>query len=587
MPARFLALVAATLAATAPAQPPDPPRRPSPFGVPDPVTAFPEIQPPKPVPPKDGSAGPGPTATLPIILGSTPRPVPACAPVLVKLRTARLNELAEYIRLAYQVIGLGRFTPDDMRLLLAAIDEAGLTGADLEDTNAARVRWYEDRLRGLKDVERMTEWRVDAGEAQPELTNLARARRLSAELDLLRARRLATADPRPIPPLPNPVADPKAEPFTAFPGLKPVPPTFAKPEDQLRDGVEKFLEWQRAWERTLSPIIDGRPIPSEPTDDLRRKVLKARFNAGLAAYQKMWADQYRSICRFGTPTAAGEFVSSVTLAGADLEDSVAARVPWYEMRVRLLWDAARFLQARVEAGLEPPQLLHRARAARLAAEIDLLRAKERAGRVAVPAAIPANPLPAAKTNLVFTAFPELKARVRSEQDDPSRPVYDPETRKRLPAGAGLITPYPAGASIEMTLRIGRANDGLVHLLQTREMITVGRWIPDDTPVLLGAVAATMRARADLEADPAERERWLARWVVEAKDVEWFTAARVEAGRDPPQLLDLVRFHRLGAELELIDFRTPRLPPPAVLPCPAVVVYPQSVFVARGGFLRRR
>jgi len=68
----------------------------------------------------------------------------------------------------------------------------------------------------------------------------------------------------------------------------------------------------------------------------------------------------------------------VTLAEnlAELMDKPEDRVKCYEMRVEALKEAERFTRIRVEAGNEVPQNLNIARAARIDAEIELLKLKE-------------------------------------------------------------------------------------------------------------------------------------------------------------------------------------------------------------------
>ena len=93
MPVDRLPLVAAlavAVAAAATAQPPDLPPR-NPYDVPDPVTAFPEIEPPD----RDAQEWPDPARTFPLMFGSTPRAFPPGTPPVTRLRVARINQLAE------------------------------------------------------------------------------------------------------------------------------------------------------------------------------------------------------------------------------------------------------------------------------------------------------------------------------------------------------------------------------------------------------------------------------------------------------------------------------------------------------------
>jgi hypothetical protein len=70
-----------------------------------------------------------------------------------------------------------------------------------------------------------------------------------------------------------------------------------------------------------------------------------------------------------------------------------------------------------------------------------------------------------------------------------------------------------------------------------------------------------RAAAELEPTPAGKFAALETRVLALKECERFTEARTSAGNDPPQQLNVCRFHRLQAEADLLRLKEQLAPAP--------------------------
>jgi len=147
-------------------------------------SAFPDLKPPT----REYKQGPD---GKPIVeeKGVVPLPpfpvVKADAPILRKVQYEQMREGFEYI---YRIRSLeaiqGR--SGDFRINLTVTAETYQLAADLEDTAAKRVPWYEARVRAFKEIEQYTQNRTAVGTAPPQEVNVVRMERLKAEADLLK-----------------------------------------------------------------------------------------------------------------------------------------------------------------------------------------------------------------------------------------------------------------------------------------------------------------------------------------------------------------------------------------------------------------
>lgn len=116
-----------------------------------------------------------------------PFPVLAAdAPMLRKVQYEQLREGLSYLYRVETRIQLGAFDQGSFREYLLMTEVVFRAAAELEDTPAKRVPWYETRVRILKELERFTKLRVDLGGAPPQDLHSARFARLQAEADLLK-----------------------------------------------------------------------------------------------------------------------------------------------------------------------------------------------------------------------------------------------------------------------------------------------------------------------------------------------------------------------------------------------------------------
>jgi hypothetical protein len=144
----------------------------------------------------------------------------------------------------------------------------------------------------------------------------------------------------------------EAQPYTAFPDLKPA--AVALPP---------------------LPVVAANSSPL-------RKVQAEQVREGMAFLANV-----KEIARLGagdidSQVEAQVFATEVYRIASELEDTPAKRVAWYEARVRAMKGAERTIDEGVRAGASVRQNLHAIRFARLQAEADLLRLRteiEKAG----------------------------------------------------------------------------------------------------------------------------------------------------------------------------------------------------------------
>jgi hypothetical protein len=177
--------------------------------------------------------------------------------------------------------------------------------------------------------------------------------------------------------LPKPEGDPpfwdktkwdKMTPPTAFPELAVIEPA--------RDD-SKYLEKRDESFAKLCPHFVGKSVVAiEATDDLQRKLLKARLHQELAHMIRM-----REIIRTGSWTE--QFFVEYLRCLADMEATCLELwsgqpkelVPWLEELVVVAKEFERFHTLRVTSGTQPPQRFTATHRHRLRAEATLWKAK--------------------------------------------------------------------------------------------------------------------------------------------------------------------------------------------------------------------
>jgi hypothetical protein len=169
---------------------------------------------------------------------------------------------------------------------------------------------------------------------------------------------------RPAPPDATPVTGVRPY-YTAFPDIKPARlHTVVKDAD----GTERV-----AVERTDAVSLPKLPAVAADAP-LLRKVQLAQIREGLD-----YVDRIKENARLGaqhpSDVQAVAVEAEVCLIAAELEETPAKRVPWFEARVRVLKEGEETIYAYVLQGVVPVTALHLARFERLRAEADLLRLK--------------------------------------------------------------------------------------------------------------------------------------------------------------------------------------------------------------------
>jgi hypothetical protein len=143
-------------------------------------------------------------------------------------------------------------------------------------------------------------------------------------------------------------AGPKAAganlPYTAFPDLKP------------------------SAELPLFPVVaaDAPPL---------RKVQAEQVREGMAFLANVKETARLGVSDIDTLVGAQIFAADVYRIAAELEDTPAKRVAWYEARVRTMKEAEQTIEQGVRSGVSTRQNLHALRFARLQTEADLLLLK--------------------------------------------------------------------------------------------------------------------------------------------------------------------------------------------------------------------
>jgi hypothetical protein len=114
-----------------------------------------------------------------------PRPIPANAAALAKVRTAQVNESVGYFRGIVPRFGLTEAEGDFLPEMLHVSNDLFRVAVAAEPTAAGKQGLFEDRVALFKYFERVTQSKVDAGASPPHRLNLARFYRLQAEAELI------------------------------------------------------------------------------------------------------------------------------------------------------------------------------------------------------------------------------------------------------------------------------------------------------------------------------------------------------------------------------------------------------------------
>jgi hypothetical protein len=539
-------------------------------------TAFPDIK-----PPREWKEDKQPDGTVKLTRVDNPvvplPPLPVLAPddpLLRKVLVEQVREGLKYIELMEsERVGWVRLRDPYFGIpqQIEFIVEVFRLAAELEEHPARQVPWLEARLRKLKSAETYTYIRVLKGYVPPELYEYVHFVRFGAEAKLL-VLRAEAARAGPPPPRVDPPRPPKAEPPAPAPVRVPVAglPEAPPPQPVLPSGYTAFPNLRPFVPRDRSdptPFPRGdapASLPVLPAD--APALLKVQREAALEGFLCLRRIHLREVSQgpgedyiFHIDTAA-----NVYRLAAELEETPAERVPWYEARVRVLKMAERFTEIRILNRSIDPEALHTARFFRLRTEADLLRLQAEVARTGAAAGKKRERTPIVDKNLIggrdgftafpdgFTAFPDLKHLWEF------RNVKGPNGNQKveLVEFPHVLPPAPAAAADAPALRKVRAEQfqiGLDFLTRIKAKTLIQG--PTEHYRLYEAMSADVYAlAAALEDTPAKRIPWFEARVRELKQHEHSALIRTKNGNWLPQLLYLTRVSLLRTEADLLKLK---------------------------------
>jgi hypothetical protein len=469
--------------------------------------------------------------------------LPADASPLRKVRHAQATAGLLYLHCFSERILKGAYTPDEFLMMLQMACETYRVAAEAEETLADRVPWYEERVRAMKLSEQCVEKHVNAGsEASPRLA-LIGFFRLQTEVELYRlkdevaktgkqGRKLTFKEV-------NVTYDnvKKLTSYTAFPKLEPLKKNNDTNEQQKDDpwdglpvlGDKPSLLRQAQWHQACEGL---------------RYLFRLNAKLEVGSYTM---DDYASLVRYSLKT---------NRSLAELED-LANRPRWYEQSIVAMKELERFLDVQVKAGVQPTQPLLATCFQRYQTEAELLALTDEIAKSGAKPTAPGKRIPFGPNikQEPFTAFPNLGPDIeyKTVQDESGKvktilvkkkPAQFPE----LPNLTADAPPLLRRALLE------QVREGVAYCTNTKNRINRGTYAGGQFFEYVLIMHEVCRAAAELEEKPEARMAWHETGIREFKNFERYIRIRVEVGSDPSQRLDLARFHRFQAEIDLLKLK---------------------------------
>ncbi len=122
-----------------------------------------------------------------------------------------------------------------------------------------------------------------------------------------------------------------------------------------------------------------------------------------------------------------------------------------------------------------------------------------------------------------------------------------DTPPALPTAAADAPPLRK-AQVELV------REGVDYIARCKELMRTGAWAVSDFRKYADVLTETCRVAAELEEKPAKRVPWYELRVQRMKDVENLISQGVKVGNVAPQELNLIRFQRLQAEIDLLKLK---------------------------------
>lgn len=104
------------------------------------------------------------------------------------------------------------------------------------------------------------------------------------------------------------------------------------------------------------------------------------------------------------------------------------------------------------------------------------------------------------------------------------------------------------------MQLELVQEGVAYIARCKELMRTNTWVVSDFRKYADVLTETCRTAAELEEKPADRIPWYELRVRRMKDVETVLALNVRAGNVAPQELNLIRFQRLQAEIDLLKLK---------------------------------
>lgn len=167
----------------------------------------------------------------------------------------------------------------------------------------------------------------------------------------------------------------------------------------------------------------------------------------------------------------------------------------------------------------------------------------------------------------FTAFPDLRGPLTPSlletirdgkheviKNPDGTPVMVLDYEKLFAQMIGQFPrPIPKDAPALTKVRIAQVNEGMTYILKAKTQISICQFSASEFTACLNMIRETCQTAALVENDLARKRAAYEAQVILMWEVENFTKVQVETGNDRSQQLNRVRFYRLQAEAELLQF----------------------------------
>jgi hypothetical protein len=283
---------------------------------------------------------------------------------------------------------------------------------------------------------------------------------------------------------------------------------------------------------TSTPVAkDSDPEAPRPQDDFIASLVAP--NARDSATVKLQKDRARQCAIYIEQNRVtkdwnhiyfGEHLRAVWSLWENLEQLTTRpeeKVKCHKMRVEFAKEFEEIIKIRVKVGIDAPQYLNVARAARIDAEVALLT---------------------------------LKAALKSADPDPkeSRPRED-QNVKLDPYIAKLVEPEASDSAV-LKLQKERVRERAIYLAKMQEVIKSGIWTAANFGDYIKEQRTFWEQLPGLASKPEDKLKCAEMRVEATKEFEKFIGIRVNEAGEPMQALNFAKAARLDAEIDLLKLK---------------------------------